>query len=153
MKKQTYKYEANINVVEKKLNGVVGLRGVKRKTALSTASDNLYNYLKSLNYSHVTRDFLRSFFGDSVTPKTRRRVLLAVINELKKSGKIKEEWVVKNITFFRNCPLFSQDYGSYSVMMAKNKNKPRELQGVYSLSRLSVRKATQKFKKKVYVIL
>ncbi len=142
-----------LGVVENKLNGVVGLRGVKRKTALSTASDNLYNYLKSLNYNHVTRDFLKSFFSEEVTPKTRRRVLLAVINELKKDGKIKEEWVVKTITFFRNCPLCSQDYGSYSIMMAKNKNKPRDKQGVYSLSRLSVRKATQKFKKKVYVIL
>ncbi len=153
MKKQTYKYETNIDVVEKKLDGVVGLRGVKRETALTTAKDNLYNYLKSLNYDNVTRDFLKSFFSDDIKPKTRRNVLRAVINELKKEGKIKEEWVFKTITFFRNCPLYSQDYGSYSIMMQKNKNKPRDRQGVYSLSRLSVRKATQKFKKKVYVIL
>lgn len=145
--------QIKLGVVEKKLNGVVGLRGVKRKTALSTAKDNLYNYLKSLNYDHVTRDFLKSFFSEDVNPRTRKRVLRAVINELKKEGKIKEEWVVKTITFFRNCPLFSQDYGSYSIMMQKNKNKPRDLQGVYSLSRLSVRKATQQYKQKVYVIL
>ncbi len=59
MKKQTYKYEANINTVEKKLNGIVGLRGDKRKTALSAASTNLYNYLKTLNYDNVTRGFLK----------------------------------------------------------------------------------------------
>ena len=153
MKKQTYKYEANINTVEKKLNGIVGLRGDKRKTALSAASTNLYNYLKTLNYDNVTRGFLKSFFSNNTKPKTRRRVLTAIINELKKEGKIKEEYRYKTITYFENCPLFSQDYGSYSIMMKKNKSKPEHLRGVYSMSRLSIRKRVKPFKMKVYVVL
>lgn len=143
----------NIDIVEEKINGIVGLRGDKRKTALSTAKNNLYNYLKSLNYAHVNREFLKSFFSDDINPRTRKRVLRAIINELKKEGKIREEYVTKKITFFRNCPLMSQDYGSYSVMMAKNKNRPEHLRGVYSMSRLSIRKATQKFKMRVFRVL
>lgn len=143
----------NVDVVEKKMNGIIGLRGDKRKTALSTATTNLYNYLKDLNYSHVNRDFLKSFFSDNIKPKTRRRVLRAIINELKKEGKIKEEYITKTITYFENCPLFSQDYGSYSIMMKKNKYKPEHLRGVYSMSRLSIRKRVKPFKMKVYIIL
>lgn len=143
----------DVNEVERRINGIVGLRGKKRKVALSTATTNLYNYLKTLNYDNVTRGFLKSFFSDKIKPKTRRRVLRAIVNELKKNGKIKEEYEFKTITFFRNCPLFSQDYGSYSIMMEKNKRKPEHLRGVYSMSRLSIRKATQKFKMKVYTIL
>ena len=143
----------NIKIVEKKINGIVGLRGARRKTALEIAKDNLYNYLKTLNYSQVNRNFLKSFFGDDINPRTRKRVLRAIINELKKEGKVREEYIIKTITFFRNSPLLSQDYGSYSIMMEKNKRRPKNLQGVYSMSRLSIRKATQKFKKKVYVIL
>ncbi len=145
--------EININKVEKKINGIIGLRGDRRKEALSSAKNNLYNYLKLLNYSHVNRAFLKSFFSDDIKPRTRKRVLRAVINELKKDGKIREEYIFKTITFFRNCPLVSQDYGSYSIMMEKNRYKPKHLKGVYSMSSLSVRKATQKFKMKVYVVL
>lgn len=143
----------NVKVVEKRINKVIGLRGKKRKTALSSASKNLYNYLKTLNYDHVTRGFLKSFFSEEINPRTRKRVLRAIINELKKKGMIKEEVIVKTITFFRNCPLYSQDYGSYSVMMEKNKGRPENLKGVYSMSSLSVRKSTQLYKMKVYVIL
>ena len=143
----------NVNVVEKKMNGIIGLRGDKRKIALSTATTNLYNYLKDLNYSHINRDFLKSYFSDDIKPRTRKRVLRAIINELKKEGKIREEYITKTITFFRNCPLYSQDYGSYSIMMAKNKYKPEHLRGVYSMSRLSIKKATKKYKIKVYIIL
>ncbi len=143
----------NVNVVEKKINNIVGLRGDKRKTALSSASMNLYNYLKTLNYSHINREFLNSFFSDDVTAKTRQRVLTAIINELKKQGRVREEYVVKTITFFRNCPLYSQDYGSYSVMMEKNKYRPEHLKGVYSMSRLSIRKATQPYKTRILVVL
>ncbi len=145
--------KTNVKIVEKRINRVIGLRGEKRKTALFTAKDNLYNYLKTLNYNYVTRDFLKSFFSDEINPRTRKRVLRAIINELKKEGKIKEEVIIKSITFFRSCSLSSQDYGSYSVMMARNKNKPRDLQGVYSRSRLSIRKATQPYKVKVYRLL
>lgn len=147
------KKQTNAKVVEKRINGIVGLRGTRRKTALATATTNLYNYLKTLNYREVTRHFLKSFFSDEVTPRTRKRVLRAIINELKKEGKIREEVVTKNITFFRNSPLCSRDYGSYSLMMEKNHRKPRHLQGVYSMSRLSIRKATQPFNMKVYVVL
>ncbi len=147
------KTQTNVKVVEKRINKVIGLRGDKRKTAISTASANLYNYLKTLNYNHVTRGFLKSFFSDKINPRTRKRVLRAIINELKKEGRIKEEVIVKTITFFRNCPLYSQDYGSYSIMMEKNRHRPKNLQGVYSMSSLSVRKSTQLYKMKVYVLL
>ena len=80
----------NVSKVEEKIGKIAGLRGARRKTALSTATENLYNYLKSLNYDNVTRGFLKSFFGDDVNPRTRKRVLRAIINELKKEGKIKE---------------------------------------------------------------
>lgn len=143
----------NINLVEDKISGIVGLRGDSRRVALSSAKTNLYNYLKSFNYDNVTRDFLKSFFGDDINPRTRRRVLRAIINELKKEGKIVEKSVIKTITFFRSCQLHSQDYGSYAVMMEKNKRKPQNLRGVYSMSRLSIRRATQKFKVKTYTIL
>lgn len=143
----------DVEAVEMRINGIVGLRGVKRKTAVDIAKDNLYNYLKLLNYKEVTRGFLKSFFSDDINPRTRKRVLRVIINELKKEGKIKEEIIIKTITFFRNCPLYSQDYGSYSLMMKKNRNKPKELQGVYSMSSLSIRKVTQPFKMKAYTIL
>lgn len=143
----------NIDTIEKKLTRIVGLRGVRRKVALSTAKANLYNYLKSLNYDNVTRGFLSSFFSEDVNPRTRRKVLQVIVNELEKEGKIREEYKTKTITFFRNCQLFSQDYGSYSVMMKRNSYKPKHLRGVYSMSRLSIRKATQKFKIKVYTVL
>lgn len=147
------KIEFDVGLVEKKINGIIGLRGNNRKKALDIAKDNLYNYLKTLNYDNVTRGFLKSFFSDDIKPRTRRRVLMAIINELKKEGKIREEVVNKTITFFRNCPLYSQDYGSYSIMMEKNRKRPKHLRGVYSLSRLSIRKVTQPFKMKVYVIV
>jgi len=143
----------NINIVESKITRVIGLRGNNRKMALSSAKTNLYNYLKTLNYSYVNSAFLKSFFSDDINPRTRRRVLRAIINELKNEEKIKEEYITKTITFFRNCPLFSQDYGSYSIMMEKNRRKPENLRGVYSMSRLSIRKVTQKFKMKAYVLV
>lgn len=147
------KKQYNANEVEEKINNIVGKQGKKRKKAIKTATTNLYNYLKTLNYSEVTKGFLNSFFSNDFCKKTRQRVLSVIINELKKEGKLKEEFVYKNITFFRNCPLFSQDYGSYSLMMKKNRGKSRKYQGVYSMSSLSVRKTTQFFRMKVYILL
>lgn len=147
------KIQFNTNIVEKRINGIVGLQGKKRKRAIEKAKTNLYNYLKTLNYKEVTRGFLNSFFSDDFCSETRRRVLKVIINELKKEGKIKEEITYRNITYFKNCPLFSRDYGSYSIMMKKNKGKPRELQGVYSMSSLSIRKVTELSKIRVYTIL
>lgn len=147
------KQQYDANKVEEKINGIVGLQGKKRKKAINVAKENLYNYLKTLNYSEVTRGFLNSFFSDDFCGETRRRVLKVIINELKEEGRIKEEITYKNITYFENCPLISQDYGSYSLMMKKNKKKPREIQGVYSMSSLSIRKRVKFFKTKVYTIL
>ena len=147
------KIQFNANIVEEKIRNISKSRGKNRKRAINIAKENLYNYLKTLNYSEVTRGFLKTYFSDEINLRTRKRILRAIINELKKEGKIKEEITYKYITFFRNCPLISQDYGSYSLMMKKNKKKPRELQGVYSMSSLSIRKVTQLFKMKVYIIL
>ncbi len=143
----------NANEVEEKIRNISKSRGKRRERAIRIATTNLYAYLKTLNYSEVTRGFLKTFFGKEITPRTRKRVLRAIINELKKEGKIREEFVFKTITFFENCPLFSQDYGSYSLMMKKNKGKARKFQGVYSMSSLSVKKRVKFFKMKVYVIL
>ena len=143
----------DVNIVEKNINGIIGKQGKKRKKAFNTAKTSLYNYLKTLNYSNVTRGFLNSFFSDDFCKETRRRVLKVIINELKKEGKIKEEIIYKNITYFKNSPLYSCDFGSYSIMMAKNKGKPRRFQGVYSVSRLSIRKVTELSKIRVYILL
>ena len=147
------KKQYNANEVEEKVNKIVGLQGKKRKKAIKIATTNLYDYLKTLNYKEVTRVFLNSFFSNDICYKTKKRVLKVIINELEKEGKIKEEFIYKNITYFKNCPLFSQDYGSYSLMMKKNKGKPRRYQGVYSMSSLSVRKTTELYRAKVYIIL
>ena len=96
---------------------------------------------------------MSSFFGDEICQETRRRVLKVILNELKKEGKIKEESVFKNMTFFENCSLFSQDYGSYSIMMEKNNRRPKHLRGVYSMSSLSVRKRVKSFEMKIYTII
>jgi len=153
MMKTKIEIQFNVNEVEKKINGIVGLQGKKRKEAIDTAKANLYNYLRTLNYTEVTRGFLNSFFSDDFCSETRRRVLKVIINELKKEGKIKEEFIYKNITYFKNCPLCCRDYGSYSLMMGKNKGKSRDYQGVYSMSALSIRKVTELSKIKVYTIL
>ena len=147
------KIKVDAEAVEMRINSIVGLRGVNRKTAVDIAKDNLYNYLKSLNYNDVTREFLNSFFSDDIDKRTRQNVLTVIINELKKEKKIKEEIVIKTITYFENCPLCSQDYGSYSIMMEKNRRRPKHLQGVYSMSSLSIRKRIKSFKMKVYTIL
>ena len=147
------KIQFDVRIVETKINGIVGLQGKKRKKAIDVAKANLYNYLKTLNYKEVTKGFLNSFFSDDFCSETRRRVLRVIINELKKERKIKEETVFRTITYFENCPLYSQDYGSYSLMMKKNSKRPQHLKGVYSMSSLSVRKRIKSFKMKVYTIL
>ena len=133
----------NLNELVGDITGISKLRTTARAEALKEATTNLYNYLKSLNYGVIDRNFLNSFFSDEINKRTRRRVLKVILNELIKEGKIRKTKKVKTITFFRTSTLYTNDYGSYAVLMEKNEHKPRHKQGVYSLSSLSVRKVKQ----------
>jgi len=142
-----------LNTLTRNINKISSLRKQARADALKRAKNNLYQYLKFLNYGVIDRNFLNSFFSDSVSKRARRRVLKVILNELIKEGKIKKTTKTKTLTFFRTSTLYSNDYGSYAVLMEKNKHKPRYKQGVYSISSLSIRKVKQNFIKIGYEVV
>ena len=133
----------DLNELVGEMTGIAKLRTTARAEALKEATTNLYNYLKSLNYGVIDRKFLNSFFGDDVKRNVRAKVLKVILNELIKEGKIRKTKKIKTTTCFRTSTLYTNDYGSYAVLMEKNEHKPRHKQGVYSLSSLSVRKVKQ----------
>ena len=142
-----------LNTLTNNINKVVTLRKQARADALSRAKKNLYQYLKFLNYGVIDRNFLNSFFSDDVKERTRRNVLKVILNELIKEGKIRKTTKTKTLTFFRTSSLYTNDYGSYAILMQKNEHKPRHAQGVYSLSSLSIRKVKESVKVSGYEIL
>ena len=142
-----------LNTLTRNINKVVTLKKQAREDALRRAKNNLYQYLKFLNYGVIDRKFLNSFFSDEVGRLTRNKVLKVILNELIKEGKIRKTTKTKTIVYFRTSTLYTNDYGSYAILMEKNKYKPRHAQGVYSLSSLSIRKVKQPFKTIGYEII
>ena len=135
-----------LNTLTGNINKIISLRKDARAEALNRAKKNLYQYLKFLNYGVIDRKFLNSFFSDDVSNRARQRVLKVILNELIKEGKIRKTIKTKTITFFRTSTLYTNDYGSYAILMQKNEHKPRHTQGAYSFSNLSIRKVKEPFK-------
>lgn len=147
------KESIDLNGLTRSINLIVSLRRNNREEGFKRATAKLYNYLKALNYKVIDRNFLNSFFSDNVNQRTRRRVLKVILKELIKEGKIRKTTKIKTTTFFRTSTLYTNDHGSFAILMEKNEGKPRHAQGVYSLSSLSIRKVKQPFKTIGYEVI
>lgn len=117
--------------IERSLSQLVKLRTTKREQKFKVIVNQLYRLLKEHQYKHITKKFLNGFFNRDISNTTRQDIVRNILKELLSSNRIKTTQHKKMTTFFRVLPLYTNDYNSYGVLMAKNGFKTHGYNFVY----------------------
>lgn len=122
---QFEKLQTEIKAITKK-------RGANRQDALSAFCDSLHSELKSSGYVSFSRELLTDMFTGCKLQKTARySIVQSVLSLMAANGQIKPEKQTKRCYSFRSRALFSRDYGSFALLMAKNGYKRTEITDGY----------------------
>lgn len=124
-------------------------RGLKREEILKAIVDKVLIFLKN------SQGFSRETLNSIVEPKTKNnktlsRLTNSIIKTLLKANKIKKKVIKLKTYAYENNPLYSFDYGSFSLLMKANKNKPRNKQGCFTNGNMSVIRREVIYNKYIY---
>lgn len=104
-----------------------GKKNKKRSLKLNEICLNFLSLMKDRQMKSFSRNFLNSVIANNkIDKRTFDRITLSILKELVNNGKIKEKVTIQKCTQLLIEPLYSQDYGSFEVLMKKNgyrKNK------------------------------
>jgi len=112
------------NITEKtqdSFKSIVSKRGQNRKTLLKEVSLNFLDLCRTQEVLSFPREHLNRFVKClDISTRQQQKTATEILNILKQDSLIKEDIVKTSVYSFRNKPLKSFDYGSFSKMMEKN---------------------------------
>lgn len=133
--------------ISEDLKEIGKVRKEKREEIETRITNKLLLYFQ--NTQGFSKGDLNSLFP-TTEERTRRRLTDKIIKNLSLMGKIKKVTTKARYINLVNRQSTSQDYGSFALLMAHNKRKPRNLQGCFLSSSLSVGKKMETYEKSFY---
>lgn len=156
--------ETSETIISEELKILPTTRKDKRQEIENRISQKILLFFK--NSQGFTKKDLSFLFSDIKAERTKRELTSKILKNLSLMGKVKKTIRIAKIKQLQNKPLFSNDMGSFQLMMKANgykydaenqsyskSSKPIEKQGVYTNSNMSVCAYDIPYNKAVYELI
>lgn len=157
-----------IKEIKEKLVIVPKVRGYKRIKAITEITENFIELLKWMNKEEFNKKDIKSFFNETTDKSEVREIQIItkqIIEFLERRGTIKKDKKQEHCYTFRNRFLYSNDYGSFDLLMKHNGYKyseetgcwtstiPQAKQGCYSNGNTSVFRERLDYQTENYILI